>query len=648
MDLKKIVSLLDEIDDTDSSEEIEIVAFSIKEALEIASREFNTEVYNLEYEIIESGSSGFFGIGRKPYRVLVRKTSSLSSSYESEVHTDEILGIDGKFFIAHTHEGVFVKVIPPQGKGKPVSFEEIVTELKSRGFLNFDEGKIKKEVLSPTGVPILVGPPLATDPSEDSIANIEVLPDETRAFLTLSKPSNRGKVPSVSEILKLLNIQGVVHGIVRENIEKAVYEGIFDVPVEVAIWTAPEPGKDAKINYYVKVDKSSSISKISMAESFDFHKVMEIENVVKGQVLASKEPATKGKPGMTVKGRIIPVPDGKDVSLQSIAGKGVEISPDGLELIAKEQGQVVFKQGKINIEPILEILGDVTAETGDIDFVGNVIIRGSVRDTYKVKAGGNVDIWGTVEKAEIIADGNVIVRTGIQGKEAGKVVAGGDVISKFIERANVRAGGNVIALEYILHSNIVSKSRVFCFGRKASIAGGSVKALYEVAAKQLGAESWVETSIEVGSDPDLQEELDELVRRRELLTSRVTDMKKELLVFQQMIQNYGRVPQDKEERYNTLNNTLKEYSQELEEIERRIKEIREQLDQAIVEAKVSAYGICYPNVKIKIRDAIHHCKDEYKFVTFKREGRSIIIVPYEESQDMRDKKKEITSRARKL
>lgn len=648
MDIKRIISLLEEIEDTSLDNELEIVAFSIKEALEIASKEFNTEIFNLEYEILEPGSSGIFGIGRKPYRVLVRKIGDISTTSYTDEHREEILSIDGKYFIVHTDEGLFLKVIPPEGKGKFVAYEEVVNELRRRGFDNFDEGKVRKEVSSPSNTLVLVGPPVPTDQSENSTVHVEVLPDESKALITLTRPSPKGKVPSVNEVMKVLKMEGVVHGIIKENIERAICEGIFDVPVEVAVWTPPEPGKDAKINYYVNLSSKSSLFATSDKEIVDFHKVINIENVVKGQVLASKEPATRGKPGTTVRGKIIYTTDGKDVSLHNLAGKNVEISPDGLELIAKEQGQVVFKQGKIHVEPILEILSDVTTETGDIDFVGNVIIKGSVRDTFKVKAGGNVDIWGTVEKAEVIADGNVIVRTGIQGKESGTVIAGGDVVAKFIERANIKAGGNVIALEYILHSNIVSKQRVFCFGRKASIAGGHIKALYEISAKQLGAESWVDTILEVGSDPDLQERHDELIRRREELSNKVSELKKELMTLQQMIQSLGRIPPEKEERYFLMSSTLKEYSQELENIENELKAIKEQLDSASVEARVSAYGVCYPNVKIKIKDAAHTCKDQYKFVTFKREGRTIIMVPYEESQELREKKKEITEKSKKL
>ncbi|MFN4245193.1 MAG: FapA family protein [Brevinematia bacterium] len=640
MDISKIISLLDEIED-ESSNEIEVVAFSIREALEIASKELNTEVFNLDYEILETGSSGFLGIGRKPYRVVVRKIGAFSFKTTSDSVKEEVLSIDGKFFVANTNEGVFLKVLPPQGKGRYVTHDDIINELKLREISGFDDSKIRKEVQFPSSTSVLIAPPQNTPFEEDSKPHIEVLPDESRVFLTLSKPSQRGKVPSVSEIKELLKSNGVVYGISDESIEKAIYEGIFGVPVEVAVWTPPEPGKDAKINYYVNIDNKSLFSMISQRDNVDFHKITTIENVVKGQILASKELPTQGKPGRTVRGRIVPTTDGKDINLRSIAGKNVDVSPDGLELIAKENGQVVVKQDKIHIEPVLEITSDVSTETGDIDFVGNVVIKGSVKDTFKVKAGGNVDVWGTVEKAEIIADGNIIVRTGVQGKELGKVVAGGDVIAKFIERANIRAGGNVIALEYIMHSNISSKSRVICLGKKASIVGGTVKAFYEVSAKQLGAESWVETVVEVGSDPDLQERHLSLLKRRDELSNKISEIKKEFNTFQQMIQNFGKVPPDKEERYNTIASILKEYSQELEAIEKELKEIHLQLESAVVEAKVNVRDICYPNVKIKIKDALYTCREQYKFVTFKLENRSIIAVPYEESQEIREKKKEM-------
>ena len=646
MDIQKLIKMLDEIEDEETLNEIEIVAYSVKDALEIAKKELNTDIINLDYEILETGNSGFLGIGKKPYRILVKKIGSFTINQANE-HVEEITSIDGKFFIAHTNEGIFVKIIPPQGRGRFIKFDEVKSYLEGLGFTNIDERKLSKEIENPSSTPVKIGEPIPTSPSDDSHPSIEVTPDESSALLTLSKPAlPYGKVPTPNEVKNLLKSQGVVFGISDDEINRAIYEGVFDVPIEVAKWDPPVSGKDAKINYYVNINKQEQIS--IGGEIIDFHKVMNIQNVVKGQVLAVKEPATRGKPGTTVRGRVIPTSDGKDTNISALAGKNVEVSPDGMELIASQQGQIVMKNGKINVEPVLEIQGDVSTETGDIDFVGNVVIKGSVRDTFKVKAGGNVDIWGTVEKAEVMADGNVYIRTGIQGKEAGLITAGGDVVAKFIERAKIHAKGDVIALEYILHSNISSKSKIMCLGKKASITGGQVRAFHEIYAKQLGAESWVETFLEVGSDPEILQRHDELVSQKEILNNKLTELKKELLSLQQLMISYGKLPSDKEEKFQTLNMETKQLSNEITKIDEELSNLRQQLDQAAVESKISCYDICYPNVKIKIRDAIHICKDVYKFVTFKREGHNIIIVPYEEPKEIKEKKQELLKQGRRL
>jgi uncharacterized protein (DUF342 family) len=646
MDIQKLIKMLDEIEDEETLNEIEIVAYSVKDALEIAKKELNTDIINLDYEILETGNSGFLGIGKKPYRILVKKIGSFTINQANE-HVEEITSIDGKFFIAHTNEGIFVKIIPPQGRGRFIKFDEVKSYLEGLGFTNIDERKLSKEIENPSSTPVKIGEPIPTSPSDDSHPSIEVTPDESSALLTLSKPAlPYGKVPTPNEVKNLLKSQGVVFGISDDEINRAIYEGVFDVPIEVAKWDPPVSGKDAKINYYVNINKQEQIS--IGGEIIDFHKVMNIQNVVKGQVLAVKEPATSGKPGTTVRGRVIPTSDGKDTNISALAGKNVEVSPDGMELIASQQGQIVMKNGKINVEPVLEIPGDVSTETGDIDFVGNVVIKGSVRDTFKVKAGGNVDIWGTVEKAEVMADGNVYIRTGIQGKEAGLITAGGDVVAKFIERAKIQAKGDVIALEYILHSNISSKSKIMCLGKKASITGGQVRAFHEIYAKQLGAESWVETFLEVGSDPEILQKHDELVSQKEILNNKLTELKKELLSLQQLMISYGKLPSDKEEKFQTLNMETKQLSNEITKIDEELSNLRQQLDQAAIESKISCYDICYPNVKIKIRDAIHICKDVYKFVTFKREGHNIIIVPYEEPKEIKEKKQELLKQGRRL
>ncbi|MFN3660172.1 MAG: DUF342 domain-containing protein, partial [Brevinematales bacterium] len=168
------------------------------------------------------------------------------------------------------------------------------------------------------------------------------------------------------------------------------------------------------------------------------------------------------KPGKTVTGRVLPARDGKDVPL--LPGNNNHLSPDGMQLISDINGQVFFKNGRIHVEPVYEVRGDVGPSTGDVNFPGNVVVYGNVNDTFKVYAGGNVEIKGNVGKANITAEGNLVVRQGIQGKDEAKIVCGGDMYAKFVERANIRVEGDIVVTEAILHSDVSCKKRIFCQG----------------------------------------------------------------------------------------------------------------------------------------------------------------------------------------
>ena len=64
--MNKLKDLLTGIDDgtseSSSDNELEVFADSVKQALELASDELAIDLSNLDYEILEKGNSGFFGI----------------------------------------------------------------------------------------------------------------------------------------------------------------------------------------------------------------------------------------------------------------------------------------------------------------------------------------------------------------------------------------------------------------------------------------------------------------------------------------------------------------------------------------------------------------------------------------------------------
>ncbi|NLA52478.1 MAG: DUF342 domain-containing protein [Alcaligenaceae bacterium] len=85
----------------------------------------------------------------------------------------------------------------------------------------------------------------------------------------------------------------------------------------------------------------------------------------------------------------------------------------------------MLNKGVVSVVPVLTISGDVDAETGNIRFDGDVVIKGSVREGLKVITGGDVVIGGNCYHATIRAGGNI----NVCGKVINcKVSAGDDMV----------------------------------------------------------------------------------------------------------------------------------------------------------------------------------------------------------------------------
>ncbi|URA10691.1 FapA family protein [Thermospira aquatica] len=618
--------------------ELEVFAFSIEDALKEAAKFWNTSLLNLEYEILERGKSGFLGFGRKPMKILVKKTKSLSLGVEllggaGEAEVEFSANEDGSFHVIPRTHSLMVKVTPPKGQGKSVNFDVAKAILANKGITGYDENLLRKAVQNASGQWVKIGDRSPTP--GDAKISFQISTDEMKAFMVVTRPEKGGGFPENDEVINLLKAKKVFYGVKEDAITQAFENELYNVPVIVAEGDYPEDGKDAQIHYHFKTDSDKAVVKVKEDGSVDFHDLDVVQSVVAGQILAVKEPAGKGKPGKTITGRVLPARDGKDVPL--LPGNNNHLSPDGLQLISDINGQVVFKNGRINVEPVYEVRGDVGPSTGDVNFPGNVVVYGNVNDTFKVYAGGNVEIKGNVGKAHITAEGNLVVRQGIQGKDEAQIVCGGDLYAKFIERATIRAEGDIVVTEAILHSDVSSKKRVFCQGgRRSQIGGGRIRAFQEINAKFLGTEAYAETILEAGIDPDAEDKLMTLITQRDNIKKQLPDINKQVTNYSMLLAS-GPLPPDKEILYNELVAKQTELKTILQETEDQIAEIQKYIDGLAAEAKISASKTVYPGVKIKIKNAVLQVKSDFQFVTFSLgEGSQVKISPYEQAKGMEE------------
>lgn len=301
-------------------------------------------------------------------------------------------------------------------------------------------------------------------------------------------------------------VWGMIAGAVEALVEAAAHLGEGESATAVVARGVPaQPGRDAVVKIDERLTLSGGTPAVKEDGSVDFFSLGLVRNVAEGSVLIAKEPPTKGISGMAVTGAQIPAPDGKEYPFRS--GRGARITPDGLSLVAEVAGHAVMaRDGSVSVLPIFEIMGDVDTSVGNIDFVGTVVVRGSIHTGFSVRAGQNVEVWGGIEGAVVEAGGDILVRYGIQGAGRGRVVAGGKIQCKFLENADVRCRRDLMVIDGILHSRVRSGAKVQVLGRRGAIMGGQVKAAEEISTRFLGTPQATLTEVEVGLAPELRDE----------------------------------------------------------------------------------------------------------------------------------------------
>jgi uncharacterized protein (DUF342 family) len=329
---------------------------------------------------------------------------------------------------------------------------------------------------------------------------------------------------------------------------------------------------------------------------------------------------------------MLPAKNGRDIPLP--VGDNVHVGDDGVTIVADINGQVMTVNNKINVEPVFTVDGDVSLKTGNVIFLGTVMIKGNVEDGFSVKAAGNIEVNGTVAKAELEAEGDIIIHQGINGKSDGMIRAGKSIWARFIENAQVEAGNMVVASDGIINSQVDANARIICQGKRGQIMGGRLRASEEINAKVLGnSTSGTETICEVGFDPRAKEEMSQLTASKEQAMKQLDDVKLNLQTLINIKKQRRSLPEDKEEYLKELMDKRQELVTDIKKAEENIQKVQEFLNNIKIRGRVSASAKVYPGVKIIIRDAKEDVRNEYRAVTFILENNLVRVIKYEEPDE---------------
>ena len=618
---------------------IEVNADSLDEALADAATQLDTRVVNLEYEVLEKGSDGFLGLAKKPWKLRIyqnaaslakKKKTAAQDIFSNEDFDEEvkIVDQDGLYYIRHFGDEIMLKVLLPVGRGRNVDVKDIINDARRPDTVSIEEGKIKEFAKKGTDGKYETIGLYKHIKAGDAMLIIDVSKDEMEATLTATAPAMSGGEITADQIRRALETQGVVAGIEEDKIAEWVDNPVYGAPCEVAHAIMPQDGRDAYMAFNFETDPTKLKIKEAGDGKVNFKELNKIQNVVKGQPLATKIQPERGKAGKTLFGRYLEAKNGKDIKIP--LGKNVELDKDGVTVIASEAGRVHYDDQRINVEPVLE-LESVGIKTGNIDFLGSVIVKGNVDDGYEIKATGDIEISGTVGKSFIKSErGNIIVSAGIFGHDEGEVHCGKSLWAKFIQSAKVEVEEFCIVTDSIMNSEVSAMKRIVLNGKKAQITGGHLFATEEIAARNIGSPGGgTETILEVGFDPRAKHRLEFIQGQQNDLVRELEDVENNILTLENYKKARRQLPKDKEETLGQLKSRKQEITIESEKISEEIDQIQEHLHELKVFGKVKAEGSVFAGVKIYIRDTLQEVRADTKNVTYFMEGGFIRTGKYE-------------------
>lgn len=325
--------------------------------------------------------------------------------------------------------------------------------------------------------------------------DLTISDDHQEASVTVTSLAAHGGI-GPEDLTSFLKAKGVVFGIMENAVEELFGNKSFGHPVLVAQGKRVIDGADGKIHYNFQTHFSP---KIDDQGNVDYKELELIQNVKIGDRLAEIVPPTTGEEGTTVLGETIQPKTGSPVKIHG--GKNTSFdSADENVLISSIEGCVKLADGKVTVEPVVVIPGNVDYTTGNINFIGSVVINKDVKSGFKVKAKGDIQIDGVVEDAEIQSGGDVLMKMGFIGKGSGRITAKGIVHAKFCENETIVAEGDVNLADYAINSTIRTKSRLIVTSKHGMIIGGESSAVSSIETNTIGNPAYVTTKVSSGVD----------------------------------------------------------------------------------------------------------------------------------------------------
>lgn len=346
-------------------------------------------------------------------------------------------------------------------------------------------------------------------------------------------------------------------------------------------------------------------------DSADVYSLGYAQNVIAGQILAE----------------IVPLEEaGADVDKRYVldtpalpAGPNTRVDPAYPNyLLAASKGYVFYNAGRITVKRLLNVRQDVSFATGNIYFVGDMAVHGSVRSGFSIQA-DNIRVMEMVEGGIVRARRDLLINGGVRGGSSQHCLldAGGKLSSPFLEKVEARARDNMMIDKYCLYSTIYAGTNLVVRGQMYGSAVNAYGTVYVGA--QLGNRAQVPTKVYLGYDPGAIRQLEKIDAIIASLSQTITHLKAVA----------GHLPPETNE--TTIR--LQRLQEQRERILKRRQAIAEKLaydEEKMQNCRIMVPGRVYPGVEISIGRAFMMVERIYENSQFRLCYNDIIVEPMPE------------------
>jgi uncharacterized protein (DUF342 family) len=426
---------------------------------------------------------------------------------------------------------------------------------------------------------------------------------DIKARLNVSKDELEENLTEITnDIMVFIKKHNITEGVLHDVINVGLIAG---EEVIVALGTPPVHGADAKVTYYELSERKPVIQQDGTA---DYYEMNFLDEVKKDEWLGEKIPASLGTPGRNLMGEELPANPGKDKPIYYDRSTVAEFEEgDKIVLRARINGAFAKVNGNIMVQEVMIIEGDVGSKTGNIDYDGSVIIKGTINDGFSVHATKDISVLGSMGlgsvESIISRTGDIYIKGGIFGKEKAVIQAANNVFMKHANECTIEAGGDIHIGLYAIGCKLTANN-IFLDVNRGRIIGGKIKAKAQVVTAFIGNEAERSTSINIeGFDRAiLKKELDEIVEKHQQLTTLMDKLKRDLDVYEE---SYEKIVEERtasdEAEYEAMRSKYEQVQRFILAVDERRKALKTFL-KTKGEGEVTIMRKAFPKTSLLIKD----------------------------------------------